>query len=155
MEGEGWITCIMQKTNKIPDKEFAPRTLGHRHLLEYLRVPPLRLPFAQVLTARASKYTWWASVLQKGIQLKKWRKEWHGGAQHWYKTHNFIFTISLYTPSCTWRNNGMCRVMQGQQSWLSLRPGFLFAYLPVYRNSQEVYIIFWPRGLLTFLWLSS
>ena len=27
--------------------------------------------------------------------------------------------------------------------------------LPVYKRSQVVYIIFWPRGLLTFLWLSS
>ena len=32
---------------------------------------------------------------------------------------------------------------------------FLFAYPPVYKRSQVVHIIFWPRGLLTFLWLSS
>ena len=30
-----------------------------------------------------------------------------------------------------------------------------FAYLPIYKRSQVVYIIFWPSGLLTFLWLSS
>ena len=58
----------MRKTNKIPGKEFAPSTLGHRHSLEYLMVPHLRLPFTQVLTARASKYTWQASAPQMGIQ---------------------------------------------------------------------------------------
>ena len=42
--------------------------LGHWRSLEYLRVPHLRLPFAQVLTARASKKTWRASVPQMGIQ---------------------------------------------------------------------------------------
>ena len=36
----------------------------------------------------------------------------------------------------------------------SLRLSF-FAYLPVYKRSQVVYIVLWPRGLLTFLWLSS
>ena len=36
----------------------------------------------------------------------------------------------------------------------SLRLSF-FAYLPIYKSSQVVYIIVWPRGLLTFLWLSS
>ena len=45
--------------------------------------------------------------------------------------------------------------MQGQQSWPSLRQGFPFTYPPIYKRSQVVYIIFWPRSLLTFLWLSS
>ena len=58
----------MWKTNKIPDKEFAPSMLGHHCSLEYLRVPCLRLPFAQVLSARASKWTWRASLPQMGIQ---------------------------------------------------------------------------------------
>ena len=60
-----WIT---QKTNKIPDKESAPSTLGHRRSLEYLRMPHFRLPFARVLTARASKQTWRASAPQVEIQ---------------------------------------------------------------------------------------
>ena len=76
----------MRKTNKIPDKEFAPSTLGHRRSLDYLRVPHLRLPFAQVLTARASKKTWRASVPQMGIQpeirvKRRGKRERHGGNQ--------------------------------------------------------------------------
>ena len=35
------------------------------------------------------------------------------------------------------------------------KQGFLFAYPPIYKTSHAVSIIFWPRGLLTFLWLSS
>ena len=58
----------MQKTNRIPDKEFAPSTLGHQRSLEYLRVPRLRLPFTRVLIARASKQIWLASAPQMGIQ---------------------------------------------------------------------------------------
>ena len=68
MEEEGWIAWITRKTNKIPDKEFAPSTLGYRRSLEYLRVPCLRLPYMWVLTARASRYTWRASAPQVEIQ---------------------------------------------------------------------------------------
>ena len=44
------------------------------------------------------------------------------------------------------RNNGICRVMQGQQSWPLLRPGFLFAYLPLYKKSQVVLHHLLARG---------
>ena len=43
------------KPIKPRDKRFAPSTLDHRHPLEYQRMPRLRLPFTQVLEARASK----------------------------------------------------------------------------------------------------
>ena len=46
---------LMGKASKVPDKELAPSTLGHQRPLEYQRLPRLRLPFAQVLEARASK----------------------------------------------------------------------------------------------------
>ena len=55
MEKEGRITWLTGKANKVPDKELALSTLGHWCPLEYLRVPLLRLPFAWVLKARASK----------------------------------------------------------------------------------------------------
>ena len=75
--------------NKIPDKEFAPSTSGHRRSLEYIRVPCLRLPFGQVLKARASKYTWRASAPQTGIQpeikVKRKRKERERERETWGK----------------------------------------------------------------------
>ena len=48
-------SLVYAEDNKIPDKEFAPSTLGHLRPLEYLRVPRLKLPFVRVLTAGASK----------------------------------------------------------------------------------------------------
>ena len=58
----------MWKANKVPDKELAQSTLGHRHPFEYQRVPRLGLPLLWILEAWASKYTWRASTPQMGIQ---------------------------------------------------------------------------------------
>ena len=58
----------MRKTSLIPDKEFAPSTLGHRRPLEYWGVLRLGLPLAWILKAGTSKYTWWASTPQMEIQ---------------------------------------------------------------------------------------
>ena len=68
MEKEGWTTWFAWETNKVPDKELAPSTLGHRRPLEYWGVPHLGLPLAWILKAGTSKYTWWASTPQMGIQ---------------------------------------------------------------------------------------
>ena len=78
MEKRGWITWYMWKANKVLDKELAPSMLGHRRPFEYWRVPRLGLSLLQILEARISKYTWWASTTQMGIQPKKGRKERHG-----------------------------------------------------------------------------
>ena len=45
----------MGKANKVPDKELAPSTLGHRHPLEYQGVPGLGLPITWILKAGTSK----------------------------------------------------------------------------------------------------
>ena len=45
----------MWEANKVPDKEFAPSTLGHRRPLEYRGVPRLGLPLTWILKAGTSK----------------------------------------------------------------------------------------------------
>ena len=142
----------MRKTNKIPDKEFAPSTLGHQRSLEYLRVPRLRLPFARVLTARASKYTWRASAPQVEIQPeikvksrgreRERRRERHGGNQSsdW---------LSFYCPSRPFILLIIHRDQWVIQNYVAFAAQTLSVYLFVYKRSQVIYIIFWPKGLLT------
>ena len=72
--------------------------LGHHRPLEYRRVPRLRPPFAWILAARASKWTWRAFPLQMGIQPKKGRKEQHGEAQQLVQDSKNYFSKSAYIP---------------------------------------------------------
>ena len=81
MEKRGSITWFTWKANKVPDKELAPSTLGHRHPFEYQRVSRLGLPLLRILEAGASKYTWLASTPQMGIQPEIRVKRRHGGNQ--------------------------------------------------------------------------
>ena len=69
---------------------------------------------------------------------------------------NFIFQNQLIYPKLYIKKMEyaeLCRGSSPDPHWD--KQGFLFAYPPVYKWSQVVYIIFLPRGLLTFLWLSS
>ena len=45
----------MWKTNKVPDKELAPSTLGHWRPFEYRRVPRLGLSLLGILEAGTNK----------------------------------------------------------------------------------------------------
>ena len=77
----------MWKTNKVPDKELAPSTLGHRRPFEYWRVPRLGLSLLDVVSLHAPE----------GNSAGK-RKERHGEAQHWCKTPKTIFQNQLIYP---------------------------------------------------------
>ena len=128
----GWIAWFTRKANKIPDKEFAPSTLGHRRLLEYLRDARLKLPFVQVLTARPSKSTCRASAplveIQPEVKVKSREKErerrrkrgkTRGGlsprkpgretsSRNWSEklAPSFIVQKAFYTFDKTWRSMG-------------------------------------------------
>ena len=69
----------MWKANKVPDKELAQSTLGHRRPFEYRRVPRLGLSLLRILDAGTSKYTWQASTPQMGIQPEIRVKRKHRG----------------------------------------------------------------------------
>ena len=63
-----------------------------------------------------------------------------GGRPSLCKKHNFIFKSCLYTLSFTqWKI----------QSHAGAAVLTLSVYLFVYKRPQVIYIIFWPRGLLT------
>ena len=84
------------------------------------------------------------------------RKERHGEAQHRCKTPKTPLSKLAYIPQVVHKEimeyAELCRGSSPDSHW---DQAFFFAYPPVYKRSQVVYIIFWPRGLLTFLWLSS
>ena len=135
----------MWKTNKIPDKEFAPSMLGHRCSLEYLRVPRLRLPFAQVLSARASKWTWRASVPQMGIQpaIKVKRRGREREKRRDRETRGkpvqrlalaSIVQKAFYTFDKTWRSMGNTKLCSVSSPDSYQNQAFLSAYLIVYTS---------------------
>ena len=80
------------------------------------------------------------------------RKERHGEAQHWCKTPKTIFQNQLIYPKLYIKKQSYAGA--AVLTLIETRLSF-FAYPPVYKRSQVVYIIFWPRGFLTLLWLSS
>ena len=152
MEKRGWITWYTWKANKVPDKELASSTLGHQRPFEYRRVPRLGLSLLQILEAgQVSKHGEPPRPRWEFSRKREKTMTWESPAS--VQDSKNYFSKSAYIPQVV--SNGTCRVMQGQKSWPSLRQGFLFAYPPVYKRSQVAYIIFWPRDLLTFLWLSS
>ena len=164
MEEEGWIAWFTQKTNKIPDKEFAPSTLGHQRLLGNLRVPRLRLPFARILTARASKHTWRASApqveIQPEIKVKSRERERERGRERERHVGSQIPKKPGWeTSSRNWSNPLLFRrpfillIKHGDQwvtqNYVAFATQTLSVHHFVYKRSQVIYIIFWPRGLIT------
>ena len=132
MEKEGWITWFTWEANKVPDKELAPSTLGHRCPLEYQGMPCLGLPLAWILKAGASKYTWSASTPQMGIQPEI-RKETQGKPVQWLAPSSIV-QKAFYTFDKTWRSVGNTKLCSVSSPDSYQNQAFLFAYLIVYTS---------------------
>ena len=132
MEKEGWITWFTWEANKVPDKELALSTLGHRHPLEYWGVPHLGLPLAWILKAGTSKYTWWASMLQMGIQPEI-REETRGKPVQRLAPSSIV-QKAFYTFDKTWRLVGNTKLCSVSSPDSYQNQAFLSAYLIVYTS---------------------
>ena len=116
--------------------------LGRRRPFEYRRVPRLGLSLSRILEARTNKDTRRASTPKMGIQPEIRVKRRHGGNQSsdW---------LSSYCPSRPFILLIIHRDQWVIQNYVALATQTLSVYLFVYKRSQVIYIIFWPRGLLT------
>ena len=81
-------------------------------------------------------------------QLEIRVKRRHGGNQ----SSNWL---SFYCPSRPFILLIIHRDQWVIQNYVALAAQTLSVSLFVYKRSQVIYIIFWPRGLLTLFWLSS
>ena len=142
----------MWKTNKVPDKELAPSTLGHRRPFEYWRVPRLGLSLLQILEARTSKYTWRASTPQMGIQPGNRVKRRHGGNQSFqWLARPLLSRKPLYTFLIVHRDQWVIQnyAALAAQTLIKTRLFSLHTSLRWFTSSSG------PKGQLTFYSLFS
>ena len=131
------------------DKELAPSTLGHWHPFEQRRVPRLGLPVSWILEAGASKQTWRASMPQMGIQPENRVKRRHGGNQssdwpHLYCPERPYILLILHRDQWIIQNYAASAALTLIETRLSL------CIPSCIHKSQVIYIIFRPKGQLTF-----
>ena len=149
MEKRGWLTWFTWKTNKVPDKELAPSTLGRQHTFEYQRVPCLGLSLLRILEAGTSKYTWWASMTQMGIQPEI--KEETGGNQSSDWPRPLLSRKAFYTFLIVHRDQWVIQNYAALAAQTLIKnQAFLSAYLVVYTSLRWFTSSFGQKGQLTF-----
>ena len=129
----------------------------------------LKLPFVQVLTARQSKSIWRASAplveIQPEVKVKSREKERErrrkrekdtGGARVPRNQAERLVQEAgprNWPPPLLFRRPFILLIKHGDQwvtqNYVAFAAQTLSIHHFVYKRSQVIYIIFWPRGLLT------
>ena len=139
--------------------------MGQRFRAPFLRSEDAERLFNWVLEAQAEKWTQRASVLQ-GISLKKRDRERERKKERKNDTGRpssdeagsaALFLKGAFIPWVahfqTWKIQSHVESAQHYSSLTFIGTRMFSAYLFIYKGLCVMYIIFWPRGLLTYLWL--
>ena len=153
MEKRGWITWFMRRTNKTLRQGVCTAYIGHR------RLPSLPEEQRHKVTSRSDlrspgKISRLGEPPCSTWEFSQKRREWEkttrgkpvfsGPGPFLYFPGPLLY-FELYIEI-----NGKYKVTWGQQSWPLIETMLSFFIPSNIQSSQVIYIIFWPRGLLTF-----
>ena len=150
MEKRGWITWFTWKTNKFPRQGICATYVGRRR-------PPVLpkerrhwgLP-GQILEAQAKLVGLTSLHAPDGNSAIRWEKERHEETSLSRNWSVSLFSRSAFILWVIHRDKWRIQSHTGSAVLTLIETTLFFCIPSNIQSSQLIYIIFWPRGLLTF-----